>query len=1304
MALQKQAVNINFMQGLDTKTDPYQVQMGKFLSLTNSVFTTTGRLTKRNGFAQITELPHPLVDNATQYSSFTNFPAPVNTNTLAQIEGSGFLYKASGSQWEIQPSQTNLMTLNDNLLATGSNLYAYSTNTNQWLNQGLIQPVNLSTQSMVRNSSSQTSPDAGITSSGLTCLAYADNGALYYHIIDNNTGQQIVPRTLIANATNAPRVFVLAHYFIITFISTITGTYHLQYLAIPIAVPDQPGTIMDISTSLNNTSAGYDGYSLNGNLYIAWSDAADIMLSYLTPGLILATPAVLAGQQANLLSMSVDITQSLPIIYLAYWDSGSSNGYAAAYNILLAQVLAPTQIITSQTLASITSTATRQLCSIFYEVNNDYSAPYPATVRTDYIETVTITQSGTVSSNTVILRSVGLASKAFINISGTIFMMAAYGEADQPTYFLIDSTGAVYMRLAYSNGGGYVTDQTLPNVSLIGNEYLVPYLFKDFLTTVNKGTNLPSGTPVNAIYTQTGINLARFTINDSKQYTSEIASTLHLTGGQLWMYDAVKPVEHNFHVWPEDIQAQTSSTGGSIADSTYNYSFTYEWTDNEGNLHRSAPSIPTVVTTTGTPVDFTSIFSANASTLTVSSTTGLAVGQVISDTTTGSNIQANTYITSIVGSTIGLSLPTVGPSQTAEYVFVIPSSSITAGTIYTNNGYTYTVSSTTSSSTILPVVGSGPPQSSGTLTFVSGSPSGNLAFSSVDNVYTFTIPSSSITAGTIYTNNGHTFTVTATTSSSTSLVAYGTGAPTASGTLTFVSGSPSGNIAFSAETVSTPGDALTTSSTSSNTLYVPTLRLTYKVPPNPVRIVGYRWSVAQQVFYQFTSVTNPVLNDTTIDYVTIVDTKSDAQILGNAILYTTGGVVENIAAPASIASCLYSNRLFLVDAEDRNLLWYSKQVIEAVPVEMSDLFTLYIAPTSGAQGSTGPVTALSAMDDKLIIFKRDAIYYITGAGPDNTGANNDFSDPVFITSSVGCSNPSSIVLVPNGIMFQSDKGIWLLGRDLSTNYIGAPVEAFNSSLVVSALNIPGTTQARFILDSNIMLMYDYFFDQWGTFTNKNAISACLYQNTHTYLNEFGFVFQESPGYYLDGTDPVLMNFTTSWINIAGLQGFQRLYFMLFLGTYYTPFTLNASIAYNYNPGSLQLINVKPENFTPNWGGGGIDMPNPGNQFWGSDPTWGSDAAWGAANTPQGNNPPWGSENNWGGGQGTGSSADSAANVFQARLFPEQQKCESFQLSVYELYDSTFGVSPGAGLTFSGLNLVIGAKKGFRTQRASQSFG
>ena len=54
---------------------------------------------------------------------------------------------------------------------------------------------------------------------------------------------------------------------------------------------------------------------------------------------------------------------------------------------------------------------------------------------------------------------------------------------------------------------------------------------------------------------------------------------------------------------------------------------------------------------------------------------------------------------------------------------------------------------------------------------------------------------------------------------------------------------------------------------------------------------------------------------------------------------------------------LFDTRLWMVDAEDQNLLWFSKQVIEATPVEMSDLLTMYIAPTTSSEGNTGPITA-----------------------------------------------------------------------------------------------------------------------------------------------------------------------------------------------------------------------------------------------------------------------------------------------------------------------------------------------------------
>lgn len=1008
MALQKQAVPINFSLGLDTKTDPKQVQLGKFLTLKNTVFDKAGGLVKRNGYPALTALPNA--------------------------------------------EQTTLATLSGNLIATGSNLYAYNAPSSQWLNQGTIHPVHLSTISLVKNSTSQSSPDTAATESGLACLVYVDSAVSYYHIVDRNTGYQVVSRTAIAGTTANPRVFLVGKYFVVTYLTASS----LNYIVIPTANPTIPSSPLVLSATVSGINAGYDGcIASNGSLYVSWADGTG-GIKIITIDNYLHFPyavQTIAAHTATRLSVTADASNST--VYTTFYDG--TDIYTACFSYTLAPILTAT-FVETVTIKELTSTAQLGVLTVIYENINTYgfTPSSGSTVATDYLSKITVTQAGTAGTSSIIVRSVGLASKAFIDTAGTIYMLAAFAEANQNTYFLIDTLGDVYMRLAATNGGGYSNTQVLPSVEYVNGVYTIPYLMADFLATINKGTDLPAGTPVNAIYTQTGVNLAAFTLNVTSQYSSEIANALHLTGGQLWEYDGVKPVEHGFHVFPSPNTATTANNGaistatgsGSIAAGTYYYSFTYEWTDNQGNLHRSAPSIPISI--------------------------------------------------------------------------------------------------------------------------------------------------------------------------------------------------------------------VTTTSSSTNTIYVPTLRLTYKTAPNPVRIVGYRWSVAQQVYYQFTSITSPTLNDPSVDYVTFVDAKSDLQILGQTLLYTTGGVVENIAAPASIASALFKNRLFLIDAEDPNLIWYSKQVIQAVPVEMSDLLTLYVAPTSGAQGSTGSLTALSAMDDKLIIFKRDAIYYITGTGPDNTGASNDFSDPIYITSSVGCSNPNSIVLMPNGLMFQSDKGIWLLGRDLSTTYIGAPVEAYNDFTVKSAKTVPATNQVRFTLSGDVTLMYDYYYQQWGTFSNLQAISATLYQGMDTYLNIYGKVYQEQPGTYLDGSSPVLMSFTTGWINIAGVQGYERFYQLLVLGNYYTPFRLNMQLSYDYATSPTQATLITPDNYSAPWGG---------------EAQWGSGEFWGGP-----------------------------GNVFEARLFPERQKCESFQITMNEVFDASFGTTAGQGLSLSGLNMLIGVKKGTRAQKASQSFG
>lgn len=1027
--LNKQPLTLNFAKGLDTKTDPKQVQFGNFLSLQNTVFEEGGLLKKRNGFGLLSNLP----DTSSKY--FT--------------------------------------TLNGNLTAIGNSIAAYSSASNTWVTKGTIQPAELNTLSLIKNNLNQVQADSAVSDNGLVCTAYTEqNDTTYtvkYAIANATTGQNIIAPTeipvLSGTPTGSPRVFVLGKYFIVMFTNLIGGTSHLSYIAINTKLPTSVTSPIDIANSYSPfPGLSWDAVVTVGNLYIAYNTLTGgqaIKVVFLSSTLVLSATVTYAGEKATNMSVTADNTSSAnPQIYVNYLDSVSGNIHTLIVDKLLNPVLAPSLVDSGVTDGvNITSIAQNGYSDIYYEVTNSYS--YDGTILTNYINSLRVLQDGTPTSPYTVIRSVGLASKAFL-IQGTSYFLSSYQSDFQSTYFLINASlcteesPIIVGKLAYGNGGGYLP-LGLPNVSLTnGNNPQFTYLVKDLVQAVNKNTNVPAGTQVAGIYTQTGINLATFTIGTQNIETVEVANDLHISGGFLWLYDGYLPVEHSFFLYPDSVEGSWSATGGNIAakpDGTTNtdayfYQVTYEWSDNQGNIYRSAPSIPISITTTG------------------------------------------------------------------------------AGT------------------------------------------------------------------------------------------------------------------------------------TGSITLNVPTLRVTYKID-NPVKIVIYRWSVAQEAYYQVTSITSPILNDTTVDQIQYVDTLSDADILGNNLLYTTGGVVENVAPPATKIMTIFDTRLWLVDAENPNLLGFSKTIVQNTPVEMSDLFTYYVAPNEASVGPTGPITALAPMDDKLIVFKENAIYFINGVGPNNTGGDNQYSKPIFVTSTVGCTNQHSIIIMPMGIMFQSSKGIWLLGRDLSTKYIGADVEEFNNSIVQSSVSVPATNEVRFTLNTGEILMYDYYYQQWGTFVGASAISSCIFENKHTLLDKYGRAMQETPGIYLDGSKPVLISFTTSWLHLASIQGYQRLYEFQLLGTYLSPHKLQVDVAFDFRQPTQRSV-ISPINFTS---------------------VYGADSLFGQT-TPFG---------------GPG-------NLEQWRVFANHQQCQAFQITLTEVYDASYGVTAAAGFDLSGITCVLGIKKGYRPIKGATSVG
>lgn len=453
----------------------------------------------------------------------------------------------------------------------------------------------------------------------------------------------------------------------------------------------------------------------------------------------------------------------------------------------------------------------------------------------------------------------------------------------------------------------------------------------------------------------------------------------------------------------------------------------------------------------------------------------------------------------------------------------------------------------------------------------------------------------------------------------------------------------------------------TTGSTSVNTIIVSTLRITAKTfPSNQVLITLYRTLANGTAIFLIGSA-GVIVNDVTIDYVTFTDTLPDSDIDAEFQLYTNplvpGSAVENSALPATKFITTYKNRAVALTYEDPNSFWYSKEIVSTAvnssPIEFSQSFVENITPTGGA------MVAATQMDDKFILLKNNDIFYIVGDGPAPNGTSNDFSNAQIVTTDTGCNNPSSIVVNPLGVMFQGPKGVYLLDRSLAMQYIGAQIEAYNSTVINSAILDTVTRKIYFLSQTATWFVYDYFINKWSLFLPKtssnNAVASCIYNGSPTFLDTTGISWtmqniSPTPSSYSDGGNFVGLKIQTGPITFAGVQGFQRIFKVIILGQYYSPHLLQVTIQYDYNSQSEQIATKDI---------GALFNQNP----YGADPFYGQ-------STPYGGQP----------------------QEYQFEIDTDIQKCEAIQITIQDVSSGTSGQS----FSLSSIAFEVGVEgKGMR---------
>jgi hypothetical protein len=422
-------------------------------------------------------------------------------------------------------------------------------------------------------------------------------------------------------------------------------------------------------------------------------------------------------------------------------------------------------------------------------------------------------------------------------------------------------------------------------------------------------------------------------------------------------------------------------------------------------------------------------------------------------------------------------------------------------------------------------------------------------------------------------------------------------------------------------------------------IVAPTLRLTRAISPvyDRIRVFAYATEANGTVFYAAAI----AYNDPTIDTVAMDIVTPDASLIGSEVLYTTGGALDYEPWPAHRVGCVHQNRYFMGGLEDPYAIQFTDELVENEAPATNFVYRLYVP------SDKGKITGLCSMDDKLLIFCERGIWFVYGQGPDLAGTNGTYSTPQSAAGDFGCktNSPDSIIKTPDGVWFLAAQGFRFLGRNLQVarqedgTYLGAEVDELTLGTFgcVGAVPVPGKTHIRFYNWFSVFL-YDYENSQWSTLTDPAGAADVVLQSgtTIVHIMPTGTMFESSGG-WMHGASVFNMQVVTHWIRLDAINGFQRFYEAVLLGSDVSDSAqsaLSVTIARDYDP-NLQILSS-----------GGV-----------------------LATTPDA--------------------------PFQLRMRPDIQKCSAIRFTISE---SAQGDDPG--FTLTGMSLIIGVKKSLKKLPAS----
>lgn len=302
---------------------------------------------------------------------------------------------------------------------------------------------------------------------------------------------------------------------------------------------------------------------------------------------------------------------------------------------------------------------------------------------------------------------------------------------------------------------------------------------------------------------------------------------------------------------------------------------------------------------------------------------------------------------------------------------------------------------------------------------------------------------------------------------------------------------------------------------------------------------------------------------------TFNDNVADSLLEQQLPLYTDGGELFNEPAPPMISAAVVGDRVVGIPAERRTSVIASKAMVPGQGLGFHPDLDVPIT-------ADGDNYVVAAMENRTIVFKRQAIYILTGDWPTNVGTG---LLPIAQRVAVGFGTiePESVRETQDGVWFKDPaKGMCLLTRGLDVTQIGKPKQEDDAVDLVGIDMAEDDEQVRALLADRKVLIYDTLEKQWstwqidsslGTPTCAAVVGGVYYQGYSNGRVSFYNLasFADNAG---AGSIEVLATLDLRFA-MAGVEGVQRLYMLTAIGRKFSSPTtlLTGRFDYDYVTGT-----------------------------------------------------------------------------------------------------------------------------------------